>query len=210
MGLLDQLKRTAVNAAQNAAQSAARQAVSKLSDAAGKTAGKAVNKLSTTTETFRFETLPTTVAQLQALPEAALNTPYQAAALTICALCAYADDREAGTAMLNALKGPQPLTMQEKSFLNDRFMDGKRYIPFSYFQGATPENDYTPAQPYTVQVFSNPHSFEQEGYALLWVSSGGADSPREVKLRRKGEQWFLWEQRLLSGIRMPKSQDPWA
>lgn len=210
MSLFDQLKRTAINAAQNAAQSAARQAVNKLSTAAEKTADKAVNKLSTTTETFRFEALPATAEQLQALPEAALDTPYKAAALTICALCAYADDRENGTAMLNVLKGPQPLTTQEKSFLNDRFMDGKRYIPFSYFQGAVPENDYTPTQPYTVQVTANPHSFEQEGYALLWVKSGGADSPREIKLRRKGSQWFLWEQLLLGGIRTPKSQDVWA
>ena len=37
------------------------------------------------------------------------------------------------------------------------------------------------------------------------------DSPRPIKLRRKGNgQWFLWEQYLMTGIRIPTSADPWA
>lgn len=35
-----------------------------------------------------------------------------------------------GTEMLNWLRGPRPLNGQEISFLNDRFRDGKTYIPF--------------------------------------------------------------------------------
>jgi hypothetical protein len=42
------------------------------------------------------------------------------------------------------------------------------------------------------------------------MTSGGADSPRQIKLRRKGEQWFLWEQFLLPDIRKPESSNPWA
>ena len=52
--------------------------------------------------------------------------------------------------------------------------------------------------------------YDAEGYATLYLRSGGADSPRQVKLRRKGEQWFLWEQFLLSDIRTPAKDDPWA
>jgi hypothetical protein len=45
----------------------------------------------------------------------------------------------------------------------------------------------------------------------LHIRSGGADSPREVVLRQKGDgQWLLWEQFLTVGIRQPKSADPWA
>lgn len=43
-----------------------------------------------------------------------------------------------------------------------------------------------------------------------YIRSSGADSPRPIKLRQKGNQWFLWEQYLMPDIRKPKSADPWA
>ena len=44
--------------------------------------------------TFSFASLPENLTQLQALPEAELKNPFQAAALTVCALCVYGADRE--------------------------------------------------------------------------------------------------------------------
>ena len=99
------------------------------------------------TVTFTFQELPESLAQMQALPEASLDTPFKTAALTVCALCAYGADKNIGKEMLNWLRGPRPLNGQDISFLNDRFRDGKSYIPFSYFVGASPENGYTPASP---------------------------------------------------------------
>ena len=161
-------------------------------------------------QTFTFAVLPESVDELKALPEAALASPFQTAALTVCALCAYAADPEIGIEMLNFLKGPQPLSEYDKQFLRDRFAAGK-HIPFSCFEGASAENDYTPARPFKVTVQSNGYSYDNEGYAKLFIPSGGADSPRPIVLRQKGGgQWFLWEQHLMSGIRTPKSQDPWA
>lgn len=161
-------------------------------------------------KTFVFESLPNSIEELKALPESCLDSPYKTAALTVCALCVFPDNKEKATEMLNFLKGPQPLTPYELQFISDRFMDGKRYIPFSYFEGTSPENDYTPTAPYKISVHANPYSFQEENYAVLYIKSSGADSMRNVKLRRKGEQWFLWEQFLLPGIREPKSNDPWA
>jgi len=163
----------------------------------------------TGSKTFSFAALPESAAELQALPEAALDTPFKTAALTVCALCAYAADPDIGTEMLNFLKGPQPLSAYEKSFLKDRFRDGI-HVPFSYFAGSSPENNYTPAEPFTVTVSTNPYSYQEDGYAVLYIASTGADSPRQLKLRRKGSQWFLWEQMLMVSIRTPKSADPWA
>lgn len=159
---------------------------------------------------FTFSTLPESLAQMQALPEAELQDPFQAAALTVCALCVYGADRQAGTKMLNWLKGPRPLSNYEISFLNDRFREGT-HIPFSYFAGATPENDYTPSKPFTVTVSAGPYADANPGYKKLHIQSGGADSPREIVLRQKGDgQWLLWDQFLMVGVRQPKSQDPWA
>ena len=56
-----------------------------------------------------------------------------------------------------------------------------------------------------------PHQTGRELYCKLFIPCGGADDPRPIKLRRKGNgQWFLWEQYLMTGIRVPTSADPWA
>ena len=172
----------------------------------------AVRSVGNRTERFTFSALPESLAQMQAMPEASLDTPFKAAALTVCALCAYAADRNVGTEMLNWLRGPRPLNGQDISFLNDRFRDGKTYLPFTYFKGATPDNDYTPTVPYTIVVDSNHVSEEEPGYMKLFIPCGGADSPRPIKLRQRGSdgKWFLWEQYLLTGVRTPKAEDPWA
>ena len=161
-------------------------------------------------ETFTFTALPESLAEMKALPEAALTSPFATAALTVCALCVYAADKSIGTEMLNFLRGPRPLSNHDVSFLNDRFSDG-HHVPFSYFKGAVPANDYTPDTPFTITVTSGPYSDANEGYKKLYIKSGGADSPREIVLRRLGDgRWMLWDQFLLVSIRKPKSDDPWA
>lgn len=174
--------------------------------------GFAAQPLPGISETFTFSALPESLDELQALPEAALDTPFQTAALTVLALCTYAADRTIGTEMLNLLRGLRPLNGQEISFLNDRFRDGKTYLPFTYFVGSSPDNNYTPAKPYKIVVQSNHLSEAEEGYMKLFIPCGGADDPRPVKLRRRGSdgKWFLWEQYLLTGVRTPKAADPWA
>ena len=162
-------------------------------------------------EKFTFNDLPKNVDELKALPQATLDTPYKTAALAVCSLCVYAKDRENGKEMLNFLKGPRPLTPTDISFLNDRFMDGKAYIPFSFFEGATPANEYTPNKPYVLEVKSNQYSDANQGYKKLFVQSGGADSLRAIIMRQGADgKWYLWEQELLAGIRVPTSQNPWA
>ena len=192
MSIFDKLKRGASNIAKSATQSAV--------NAAGKKK-----------ETFTFAALPESLAQMQALPEATLDDPFKTAALTVCALCVYAADKNIGREMLDWLRGPRPLTPTDISFLNDRFRDGKTYVPFSYFNGATPANDYTPSEPFVLTIETNPYSDANEGYKKLFVKSSGADNPREIILRRKGDgTWLLWDQMILVGIREPKSADPWA
>ena len=193
MSIFDKLKRGAADAVKNAAQNAV----------AGFTEKR---------ETFTFTALPESLAELQALPEADLDTPYKTAALAVCALCAYAADKQIGTEMLNWLRGPRPLGNQDISFLNDRFRDGKTYVPFSYFKGAKPDNDYTPNEPYTLTIFTNPYSDANPGYMKLFLESSGAENAREIVLRKRESdgKWFLWDQFILVGIKEPKSADPWA
>lgn len=155
-------------------------------------------------------TLPTTEQAFSALTQNGTAVPEQVCAYLLCALHLYTLDPEAGIAAMNQLRGPRPMTPYDGQFLRDR-LRGKAYLPQSYFHGASPANNYTPAQPYVLEVLPDPRPQDVEaGYLRFYLKSGGADSPRPLKLRQKGDQWFLWEySSILSGVRIPAAEDPW-
>ena len=78
MGIFDKLKSTANQAINTAANSAA-------------------SAIGSKRETFTFAALPESLAEMQALPEACMDSPFKTAALTVLALCAYAADKNIGT-----------------------------------------------------------------------------------------------------------------
>ena len=162
-------------------------------------------------ESFTFTSLPTSLAELQALPEASLDSAFKTTALCIAVLCNWEKNANVTWEMLDFLKGPENVSEREKQFIKDR-LAGKQYKTLSFFAGATPDNGYTPIVPYTITVSENPYSFTEENWATLYVTSGGADAPRPVKLRRKPStnQWFINEIQCLADIRIPAEQDPWA
>ncbi|MGX8704743.1 MAG: DUF6935 domain-containing protein [Lachnospiraceae bacterium] len=161
------------------------------------------------TERFVFEHLPKTVEELRGMAEAGLESPFATAALSVAAFCRYRESPEDAFAMIDFLKGPQPLSNYDRQFLKER-LAGKTYKPFSFFEGSSPANNYEPAKPYVIEVFDGPYSYQNEGYATLWLRSSGADSLRPVTLRRKGNQWFLWTISYLSDIRTSAAEDPWV
>ena len=163
------------------------------------------------TETFTFSALPAELSELKALPEAALTSPFATAALSLAALASFGRAPEAAYEMLDFLKGPEPLSPYEKQFIRER-LEGKDYKILSYFDGATPANGYTPDRPYRIRVSAGPYSYPEENWATMLVHSGGADSPRQIRLRRKPStgQWFLVELQCLSDVRVPAAADPWA
>lgn len=162
-------------------------------------------------QTFVFPTLPKNAEELMALPEASLDSPFKTTALVMVALLRYKDSVEDCYEMLDALRGPDPMSQYAKSFIKER-LNGKTYKVDSFFKGATVENDYTPTVPYTIDVMDNPYSFTNENWATMFIKSSGADSLRQLKLRRKPStnQWFLNEIQCLSDIRTPAGSDPWA
>ena len=160
-------------------------------------------------QTFSFDKLPVSLAELQNLPQADLLSPLASAALVFAVLMNYENDTEATHEMLDFLKCPKPLNPFEKQILRDR-LKGKMYVVRSFFEGTSPGNDYTPSVPYSITISEGPYAYSEEGYAKLDIRSSGADSIRQVKMRRKGEQWFLWENFALSDIRIPASQDDWS
>ena len=206
MGLFDNLKNQAMNSMNSGGRSAMNQAMNSMAGAVKSAAQSFSNK----SEPFVFQSIPGSLAEFTALPQAAMSTPFETAAMTVIALCVYPYNADASIQMLNHLRGPRPLGGGEISFLKDRFRDGD-HVPRSYFNGSTPQNDYQPQAPYTITVFENPYSYQNEGYAKLFIRSGGADNPREVVMRQaKDGKWYLWDQFLMVGIRQPESANPWA
>ena len=110
----------------------------------------------------------------------------------------------------------QPMSGVMKQNIKDRMTQNDKYnfIGNSYFKGATPDNDYTPSNPFQIEVFENPYTDENEGYKKLFVRSGGADSERPITLRlAKDGNYYVWSDSfmgLLSDIRQPESSNPWA
>lgn len=159
---------------------------------------------------FVLQTLPKTAAKLKSMTEMDFTSPFHVAALFIASICVYSENKDECFRMIDVLKGPQKLNVIEKQFIHDRMMGKARYIGKSYFAGATPENDYSPALPYTVPVEENPDAYEEDGYTTVYIRTGGADFPRPLRLRKKGEHWFLWEYtEIFADIRKPIFSDPW-
>ena len=167
-------------------------------------AGKAVQAMES--KKVVLDPLPKSAAAI-----APAKTPQQTAAFAVAALVRYTEDAEAGIAMLDKLLGPRPLSNLSKQQLRDQ-LRGKEYTARSYFDGATPDNNYTPGMPYTLTVSETPYSYQNKDYAQLWVKSGGADNPRPITMRLKPStgEWYLWEYAgLLAGILIPAKDDPW-
>ena len=162
------------------------------------------------TERIAFPFILDSFERFFSLPQSAMKTPFETAAMAVLALSVYPENKDLSFRMLEALRGPRPLSPMDKQFIADRFR-GKDYLMRSYFDGTSPENDYTPAVPYTVTVSENPYSYAEPNFAKLFVACSGADSPRPIELRKaKDGKWYLWEQFLLAGIRQPESRNPWA
>lgn len=192
MGLFDSIKAQTQNAVNNAAV-------------------KTANNLQKKRETFTFTSIPASVAELQALPESDLSSPFKTCALTMLVLLNYPNNVDETINMLNYLKGPAPMTPYEISFLKER-LNGKEYVIRSYFEGASVDNNYIPNEPLKITITDNPYSYPEAGYAYLWLRSSGADSERQIKCRLKPStgQWFMLENLALADIRIPKAADPWA
>lgn len=154
--------------------------------------------------TITLQSLPKSMEEMEELPENELENPFQTAALAICALCSCTVDFETGLDMLGKLKGYSLMSVYERNFLKER-LERKSYLPYSYFAGASPENSYTPTEPYQVMMSTNPYSFAEHGYVRVFITSGGADAPRAVTIRQEDGKWMLWEySSLIAGIRAPE------
>lgn len=208
MGFLDGLKNAVQSEVKQKINSETTHMMNNIGKGVQKTIHSAVNSKSVK---ITFNSLPTSLAELQALPECKLDTPFKTAALSLAVMCNFKENPAATFEMLDFLKGPESVSDYEKQFMTE-CLTNKTYKPFSYFAGATTKNGYTPTTPYTITVSDNEYSYKTENWATMYVTSSGADSPRTIVLRKKPStgQWFVNDIQCLADIRIPEAENPWA
>ena len=70
-----------------------------------------------------LNSLPKTLDELKAMPQAALTVPEEVAALTVAALALYPENPAETEKMLDFLRGPRPLNGIDKQFILHRRSD---------------------------------------------------------------------------------------
>ena len=154
--------------------------------------------------------LPESLEELKELEEN-FKQPTFAPAILVALMCHYKTNPDETMDMLNFINGPEEITPYKKNYYKDRFMDGKYYKPFSYFEGATRENNYTPTTPYRITIKNNPRGPKEEDRKGFLMKSSGADNLRQVSVRMKRSTgyWYLSEELLFADIREPIEKDEW-
>ncbi|MDO4178543.1 MAG: hypothetical protein Q4D21_05055 [Phascolarctobacterium sp.] len=163
------------------------------------------------TKKMQISQFPQTLAEFKAMPQMDLRKPENTLLMFLCAANHWTIDKTAGEEAINLLSNPKrQMTPYDKQFLRDRLGD-KHYLPRSYFEGATPANNYTPSEPLTLKVMPDGRPQDVEaGYKRLFVKTSGAEANRYIKLREKDGVWYLWEYfGLLPSIALPTAESDW-
>jgi len=176
---------------------------------------------------FTFSHAPETAEELA---QYRADSPYAAMALLLLAFRTWTpEDPSICEKMLDQLtdtRAPKPgggenYAFSEynawKDFLAQRMKQNSkyRYIGNAYLEGASPENDYTPDEPFVITLREStyvPFAAATETTPALWqvlVHPGGSDSERYALFYEDGEgTWKVWGdswQGLLADV-----QTPWS
>ena len=70
-------------------------------------------------EKIIFPSIPNTIEEFKALPQAQMMTAFDTAAMTVLALSVYPSNKALSLEMIDFLRGPRPLSVYEKQFIAD-------------------------------------------------------------------------------------------
>lgn len=192
------------------AKSEARQEITK---AVKKTVGGGVPK------SVKLNVFPTTLEEFDSTYNEQAVTAEGAILMFLVAMDIYTQDEELGKKCFGRCFHPANRNGDEPipyfvQFMRDRFHRGsdQPWIARSYFEGAKPENSYTPKEPLTLKMKSRANDDDyltdmDADVERRWVNSSGADSDRPVQvLRVRGEDlYYIFNYAgLASQVRKPK------
>lgn len=167
-----------------------------------------------------FNRIPHTIEKFVELQNQIAHTPQGAVTMMLIAMRIYQQYPVEGMKCLTAactgsLTVPSSAAgsyegyiMSNVNTLKDR-LKSYPYLPYIYYQGAEPENGYTPdAPPYRVNMYTNLYSYSPSSDGMwikLFVETKGADSNRPVSVRKAGSIFKVVEySSLYLGPKPPK------
>ena len=150
-----------------------------------------------------FTNVPASYEEFESLYTHFLGkTPHGTAAMMVMAMEIYGRDREVGKRCIELINYPSNVNAVIPR-LNDKYGTSpyapandsyhQRYLPAAVLKGATPQNAYTPQQPYTVEMKASVNKHQE----LQIVGSGNV-----MYLYVMGKGWDT-EQRSVEIIRQP-------
>ncbi len=189
------------------------QAKQEVTKSVRKTVGAGVPK------SVELGTIPATLEEFDAKYNKLAATPEGAIVMFLAAMDIYAQNEELGKKCFGLCFHPENRNGDEPipyflQFMRDRFYRGSNqpWIARSYFEGAKPENGYTPKEPLTLKMKSRVNDDDyltsmDADVEKRWLKSSGADSERAVQvLRVRGEDlYYMFEYGgLPSQVRKPR------
>lgn len=163
--------------------------------------------------------IPATLEAFNAKYNELATTPEGAVVMFLAAMDIYTQNEELGKQCFGLCFHPEN---REGNLPNNHFLsfmrscfhsgDGQPWIARSYFDGAKPENGYTPKESFTLRLKSRVGDDDyltsmDADVEKRWLKSSGADSERAVQvLRVRGENlYYIFEYGgLPSQVRKPK------
>ena len=197
--------------------------------------GKATKDQQCESVKYTFKKLPTNLEQIESFfaEEEKVVTDengtewnyggFNAMAANICAACTFKGGSNPSDPMFSKdpvrdmfeyINGPAEKMNIAKTQMDNAITSMKQAIETcgenvykSYFNGATPQNYYTPDQPYVLEMYKGPYYIESKEtitgtrpttYMIL-VKSGGADSERYIDVYEstKTNRWFSYENQFM-------------
>ena len=159
---------------------------------------------------FVFQRLPENANELRQIDRSGDNGKFLVLALLAASYAAYTpQDPEICFDMMKVLmnsptlSSAPPFNNFTKDFVRARMMQNGKwaYIGKAYFEGARPENGYTPNRPYAITIreyvyapqvstlYGVPLSIEK-----VVIEFAGADTERQLSVYQdpKDHQWYIW------------------
>lgn len=153
-----------------------------------------------------FDTIPENFDEFRNLEMMDLSKPEYTAALCIISLIIYTLNNDEFYKIIKYLKGPFHFTDEDLINFKQKFQ-GKYYVPRSYLQGATPDNNYTPTKPYTINLSISDYykSDENDEYmAKVYIDSACGLKPGVLFLKKtSSNMWHIVDADLLYYIQEP-------
>ena len=177
------------------------------------------------TYTYTFSTIPTNVEELKQYNISGDDGRYKVLALYIMSLRTWKPENQTDCEEMIGYLCNKQLSVYEKQRLADQMKKGKQYLYLgnAFLNGATPANNYTPAQPYSVtltqdsvvdedQVYipANPSIPTPDQYrAFIFCQASDSGKWIDVYKSSKDGNWYMYKwMDLITSIKAPASSNP--